>query len=193
MKAFEVEWLQIPATVLSLGYTWLAAHHKISAWPVALAASIIFLIISLQTDLIQDAILHIFYGLTAIWGWIHWHGKDKSNASRTISPKLLLLFMGLTALPALGSFALLFHLNVGNLPLADALTTWYSFLGTAWIIFKIRQAWLLFIAIDLLQAWIYFTLHLPILGFLYLGYTLLAGYAYWSWGTASKPKAKVHG
>ena len=182
MVQLDVQWLQIPATVLSLGYTWLAARQSISAWPVALAGSCIFILISVQTDLVQDAVLHVFYGITAIWGWLHWRKTATSNKINSISAAKLWGGLWITALPALGSFWVLSQLQIGHLPLADAFTTWYSFLGTAWIIFRIRQAWLLFIVIDLVQAWMYFTLHLYVLVLLYLGYTLLAAYAYHAWG-----------
>lgn len=182
----DSNWLEIPAVVLSLSYTYLAGRNSIVAWPVALVSSLIFIGISLETQLVQDILLHAFYAVSAVWGWIHWYRKRQDRKPGKLKIQWLVLALIITGLLAFLSYFLLNHLELGVMRLADACTTWFSFLGTFLIVYRYREGWLLFVAIDCLQAWIYGMLLLPLLSGLYIAYTLLALLAWKRWGNEMK-------
>ena len=72
-----VTWLEVVAFVLALGTVALNIRVDPRAWPLAIASSLLYLLLFWNSRLYGDASLQIFFAFVAAWGWWQWlRGTD---------------------------------------------------------------------------------------------------------------------
>lgn len=67
-----VTWLEIAAFGLSLAMVIGNQRQWIGAWPLAIAASLLYGLLFLHGKLYGEAGLQVFFILLAAWGWLQW-------------------------------------------------------------------------------------------------------------------------
>lgn len=90
------QWLQkitftnteLVAAILSFWCVWLAAKNSILNWPVAMAGSVLYVVVFYQSALYSDAFLNvIFLGFQA-FGWYKWSRSGSQNKTLKATEKL---------------------------------------------------------------------------------------------------------
>jgi nicotinamide mononucleotide transporter len=183
-----LDWIAVP---LGLMYTYFAGRGKLYSWGVAFISSLILVPLSLKSGYVFDTLLHFFYALAAIWGFFSWRkaGGDSARTYGVLNFKLLMMWcVGLVALSYWLARSAEAFIGWADLPFLDALTTVFSVFATVLIIYRFRDAWLLFIFIDAAWVFMYARKSLWGLTLLYSLYTLFALYAYFQW----KRKSEVY-
>jgi len=176
-----LDWGSVP---LGLLYTYFAGRGKLFSWYFAFGSSLILVPLSLKSGYVFDTALHFFYALAAIWGYFTWK-QAGADATRTYRSLNNYIFAALSLFIALVSGILAFyadrHIEWADLPYLDAFTTSFSVFGTLLIVYRYRQAWLLFVVID--AAWVFMYARKSLWGvtLLYALYTLVAVYAFQKW------------
>lgn len=177
------EWI---AFLSSLLYTLLAAHRSIWCWIFGAIGATFTLVLCLKASLFSESILQIFYILAAIYGWWLWRGEGGQN-SNSLSFRIQrmslylhtkVILVGIITAVFLGFFWNQFG---AALPYVDAFTTAFSFIATWLIAKRYLENWLYWVIIDAVSIGIYFDRDMKLLSILFLIYTFLAIYGYFSW------------
>ena len=172
--------LEVAAVVFSILYTVLITYENILCWPAALIASIIFIYLVYSKRLIAETVLHVFYLLAAIYGWIMWGTSEGFQVNTYGYPiNLLLIAGGLLLIIPCGY--LLKKFTSAMLPYVDSFTTIFSFIATYMMAHMVLENWLYWIVIDSVSAFMYAKRGLYIGAGMFVVYTLLAINGYFSW------------
>ncbi len=172
--------LEITAVVFSIAYTVLITYENILCWPFAIVASIIFIYLVYNKRLFAETVLHAFYLLAAVYGWITW-GTSEDLHVNTYGLKfnLALIVVGL-ALVVISGFLLKKFFSAA-LPYIDSFTAIFSFMATYMMAHMVLENWLYWIVIDSVSIFMYAKRGLHIGAVLFAIYTVLAinGYIHW--------------
>jgi nicotinamide mononucleotide transporter len=178
----ETKWYEFIAVVFGIASVWLNRNENILVYPVGLVNTILYIIISVQSHLIGEASVNLYYTIVSIYGWILWARKDKSNR-----PVLHITWStGKEWLGHLAFFAsfyilIFFCLSYlkkefapGALPAADAFASATAFTGM-WLMAKKKiESWYWWIATNIASIPLYFVKGLVFTSFYYLVLLILA-------------------
>jgi nicotinamide mononucleotide transporter len=120
----------------------------------------------------------------AIYGWKQWHFHNTTTQDLPVSEWKILwhslaIVLGLIITIALGyTFQKLFG---SAMPYLDAFTTSFSLIATYLIARKVLSNWIYWIIIDAINIFLYWNRDLKMSAVLYLLYTVLAMWGYFSW------------
>jgi nicotinamide mononucleotide transporter len=151
-------------------------------YPVGLVNTILYIIISIQSHLIGEASVNLYYTIVSIYGWILWARKDKSHRPVLhITWSTRKQWIGQLAFFASFYVAIFFCLSYlkkeflpGALPVADAFASATAFTGM-WLMAKKKiESWYWWIATNLASIPLYFVKGLVFTSFYYLVLLILA-------------------
>ena len=166
--------------------------ENIWTWPFGILYTIISLVVFYESQLYGDLMLHVFFLVLNIYGWIHWvKGKSKANEELPVTRldlKPALFYLGIS-----GMFIFIFGqflINLPNwiegiepasLPYWDSTTSMLS-ITAMWLTARKRiDNWYYWFAIDVLASGIYFYKGLYFYALLYLLYIGMAVAGYRAW------------
>lgn len=171
--------------------------EKIWTWPFGILYTVISLFVFYESRLYGDLLLHIFFLVLNIYGWVHWiKGKDKKDDELPVTQ--LRLKPAVTYLVITGVFLYLFAQFLIQLPVwfegidAPSLPYWDSATSTLsvtamWLTARKRiDSWYYWFAIDVLATGIYFYKELYFYSILYLIYIVMAIAGYLAWKKSLK-------
>lgn len=185
--------LETLAALLGLIYVLLAARHNLWAWPAALLSSGIYAALMWADQLPMQSLLHSYYVLMALLGWVSWHRSQQSGHTngqdirrmRRHEHALMLFGGALLTWLAVNHFPLQQH---SQSPWLDSATSIYALLATWLIVRQKLENWLYWIAIDSISCLLFVqTGHLAFAA-LYALYTGIALYGYLTWRTLYQAK-----
>ena len=184
--------LEATATLLGLINQWLTIRRNIYCWPVGIASVLLFGAVFFDARLYSDALLQgVYVGLQA-YGWYAWlrGGPGQSPLPIGRLPAIdywrvpLLIVMVAATLGSIMRFA-----TDASLPYLDASATALSLVAQWLQARKVLEAWLIFIAGNLLFIGIYAAKGLYITIGLFVVLTVMAILGYLSWRTAYRAGA----
>lgn len=180
-----VSWLEIVAFVLSLAMV--AANMRVHpiAWPLAMAASLLYGLLFAQSKLYGEAALQVFFVAVALWGWWQWlraRGVDGQPLRvHRLSRRGAAAATGLTlvAWPLVGW--LLAHATDSDVPYLDALATAGSITGQVLLGRKLLENWAVWLAVNLFSVGLFALKELWLTTLLYALFAALsvAGWVAW--------------
>jgi nicotinamide mononucleotide transporter len=166
--------------------------ENIWTWPFGIIYTIISLFVFYESRLYGDLLLHIFFLVLNVYGWIHWiKGKEKKQEALPVTR--LSLGSGLTYLAVSGLFIYLFAqflmqlpvwfegIDAPSLPYWDSATSMLSVTAMWLTARKKLDNWYYWFAIDVLATGIYFYKELYFYSVLYLVYISMAVAGYLAW------------
>ncbi len=189
MLTAVLDWLvtnriEAAATLLGLANQWLTIRRNIYCWPVGIASVVLFGAVFFNARLYSDLLLQgVYVGLQG-YGWYAWlHGGPGRAVLpvRRLAPidywRAPLLIVGIAA--ALGS--IMRFATDASLPYVDASATALSLVAQWLQARKVLEAWIVFIAGNLIFIGIYATkgLYITIVLFIVLTIMAIAGYIAW--------------
>jgi nicotinamide mononucleotide transporter len=193
----NVSWLEFIGVIAGGIAVWLAARASIWSWPIGIINVTLFFFLFYQSQLYPDMFLQVFYLVTNIIGWWRWKNpdtgeEDKKNELKvsfmTRNQLILVATIGIAGTVALGTFATRLHEwfpSVFSLPSAapfqDSFITVVSILAQYYMMQKKVECWILWLLVDILATYVYFSRELLFSSALYFVFCGLAIYALWNW------------
>ena len=173
--------IECVAVFFSILYIILAAKENIWCWGAGAISASLYIYICYSAQLYPETGLQFFYLLMAIYGYYHWNKNDSTLQIQqwTITKHLLILLIG-----ALLTFLMGFYFTIytnAAMPLVDSFTTVFSVFATYMVTKKVLGNWLYWIVIDAVSVYLYFSRDLHLTSLLFIVYTVIAIFGYFSW------------
>jgi nicotinamide mononucleotide transporter len=181
-----VSWLESLAFILAVAMVIASAAERAITWPLAIAASALYVWLFAINKLYGEMIVNVFFVIAGAWGWWQWlfgTRRNDSHALRVVRlPERLYLgvvFAWLLLWVALG-FALS-QLTDSDVPWADAFVTAGSFIGTAMLARKHIENWWVWLLVNAASValFIYKSLWLTSILYAILFVMSIVGYRAW--------------
>ena len=178
---FNWSFIESVAVFFSILYVILAVKEKIWCWGAAAISVILYIYICYTVQLYPETGLQVFYLLMAFYGYYQWNKNDSTLKIQqwTITKHLLIFLLG-----ALLTFLMGFYFTIytnAAMPLVDSFTTVFSVFATYMVTKKVLGNWLYWIVIDAVSVYLYFSRDLHLTSLLFIVYTVIAIFGYFSW------------
>ena len=169
------------AVFFSILYVILALKESIWCWGAAAISVTLYIYICYTAQLYPETGLQVFYLLMAFYGYYQWNKNDSTLQIQqwTTTKHLLILLLG-----ALLTFLMGFYFTIytnAAMPLVDSFTTVFSVFATYMVTKKVLGNWLYWIVIDAVSVYLYFSRDLHLTSLLFIVYTVIAIFGYFSW------------
>lgn len=177
--------LEILASLSGALTVYLTVRKSIWCWPVGLVNVVLSAVVYMGQQLPAEALLQIFYGGMALYGWLNWSGvisKQKQVPPITRSSAVLLWMASLAALMAgllLGSF--FYTYTHSYVSYADAMLTTFSLAANYLSAQKKIENWYFWLIINSGSVVLYLTKDMYAFAVLFILYFLLALRGLSSW------------
>ena len=173
--------IESAAVFFSILYVILALKESTWCWGAAAISVILYIYICYTAQLYPETGLQVFYLFMAFYGYYQWNKNDSTLQIQqwTITKHLLILLIG-AILTFLMGFYFSLYTNAA-LPLVDSFTTVFSVFATYMVAKKVLGNWLYWIVIDAVSVYLYFSRDLHLTSLLFMGYTIIAIFGYFSW------------
>jgi len=145
-------WLELLACVLSLAMVVANLRVWVVAWPLAIAASLLYFLLFWNARLYGDGALQLFFVAMAFWGWWQWlRGRGEAGAPLVVrqlgsAARWRVLALGLLLWPAVGAF--LWRFTDTDVPWWDAFPTAFSLVGQWLLGRKYVENWPVWLAVN---------------------------------------------
>ena len=169
------------AVFFSILYVILALKESIWCWAAAAISVILYIYICYTAQLYPETGLQAFYLLMAFYGYYQWNKNDSNLQIQqwTTTKHLLILLTGATLTFLMGFYFTIYTNSA--MPLVDSFTTVFSVFATYMVTKKVIENWLYWIVIDAVSVYLYFSRDLQLTSLLFLAYTVIAVFGYFSW------------
>ena len=168
------------AVLFSILYVILAVKENIWCWGAALISVSLYIYICFSAQLYPETGLQVFYFIMAIIGYYMWKKENKEEIKEWSEIKHLLIIL----LGAILTFFMGFYFSTytnSQMPIIDSFTTVFSIIATYMVIKKVLGNWLYWIVIDAVSVYLYFNRDLHLTSLLFIAYTIIAIFGYFSW------------
>ena len=183
LKNLDFNWsvIESAAVFFSILYVVLAVKESILCWGAAAISVILYIYICYTAQLYPETGLQVFYLLMSFYGYHQWNKNDSTLKIQqwTTTKHLLILLLG-----ALLTFLMGFYFTIytnAAMPLVDSFTTVFSVFATYMVTKKVLGNWLYWIVIDIVSVYLYFSRDLHLTSLLFIMYTVIAIFGYFSW------------
>ena len=169
------------AFVTGLAFIVLMIKQNIWCWPIGIISSLVFVFIMFESKLYMESVLYVFYVFVGIYGWVTWSNKKVELKIKKIGLKFHSMALGFGIAMALGLGLLFDRYTDAERPIADNLSTIFSFIASYMEAHKFLSSWIYWIVINLFSIWLYHDRDKKLLAGLMVIYFLLsvAGYLQW--------------
>ena len=169
------------AVFFSIVYVILAAKRNIWCWPFAGISVLLYIYICFNAHLFAETGLQIFYLSMAFYGYYNWEKSEEIFTAIQWGPikHLLVILLG-----AILTFLMGFYFTIytsAQMPIIDSFTTVFSIIATYMVTKKVLENWLYWIVIDIVSVYLYFSRDLQLTSLLFVTYTIVAIFGYFSW------------
>lgn len=186
------------AFITGLLYLILEIRQNSIMWVVGVISAMAYIIVFAESSLFAAMGLQVYYAAVSLYGFYRWR-KDKKLAAnpekeaegetegshgivyRHIGIRDLLMGVLLFAAIFVSLLTFLRNMTGDPMPLADALATALSIVATWWLSRSYICQWLVWVCVDILSAYLFFSQELYLTAILYLIYTVCALYGFYHW------------
>lgn len=183
LYSLDFKWsnIEVIAISFSILYVILAAKKNIWCWGAAAISVSLYIHICYSAKLFPETGLQIFYLIMALYGYLNWKtDKGKLKIKEwSIRKHLLVILLGIICTFFMGFYFSTY--TSAEMPIVDSFTTVFSVFATYMVVKKILENWLYWIVLDIVSAYLYFNRDLHLTSLLFLIYTVIAIYGYFSW------------
>jgi nicotinamide mononucleotide transporter len=185
-----VTWLEVIAFVLALGCVVLNVLEIHWAWPLAIAASVLYAWLFFTSRLYGDVAVQSFFVVSSLWGWYQWLFGRRADVQGAEAPLriarlgrqrvLAVGLLWLAAWPVLG--LLLARLTDTDVPYFNAFPTIGSFIGQVLLALKFVETWPVWLIVNAVSVVLYASKSLWLTALLYVVFGALAIAGWRRWG-----------
>lgn len=177
--------IELSAVVLGVLYVLLAARGNTWCWLSGIGSALFYIVFAWQKNYYLDMVVQVYYVLAGGYGWYsraQAHDKNVSKYFQVNTVSISSLLFGLAVSMVLVLPAGYYFSGLGNAyPYLDAATTIFSFYATWLTIQRVLYSWLIWVFVDVVMAVQYTLVEGYMTTGLYLFFTVMAVYGYWSW------------
>ena len=183
-----MNWLDLTTAILGLAYIILEYRASLWMWAVGAVMQMLGIVLYYQKGLYADCGMEFYYLAMTAYGFWRWKTlspeKESSDGAMPIThiPLYLALRWCIIALGLwVGIWWLLSSFTDSTVPVADAFTTALSLVGIWALAHKYLEQWFVWMAVDVVTCWLYFSKGIPFKASLYGLYVVIAiaGYRRW--------------
>ncbi len=194
---YPMSYLEFFGTLAGGVAVWLSAKTNIWSWPVGIINVVLFFFLFYQVQLYPDMFLQVFFFVTNLLGWWRWAHPKAGEEDRKKELKvslmdrkqfLFIVLIGLVGTYLFGSFAKNLHEFFPTIfslpsafPYADSFVTVMSIITTFLMIQKKVECWIIWIIIDAVATYLYFSKGIKFVAVEYLIFCFLASFGLWNW------------
>jgi len=184
-----VTWLEVIAFALALGCVIFNVLEIHWAWPLAVAASVLYAWLFFTSRLYGDVAVQSFFVVSSLWGWYQWLFGRRADRQGAEAPLriarlgrrrvIVVGMLWLVAWPVLGF--LLARLTDTDVPFFNAFPTVGSFIGQVLLALKFVENWPVWLIVNAVSVILYASKSLWLTALLYVifGALALAGWRRW--------------
>jgi nicotinamide mononucleotide transporter len=194
---YPVSYLEFFGLISGVIAVVLSALANVWSWPIGIINVVLSFFLFFQVQLYPDMFLQVFFFVTNLIGWWRWthpqpYEEDRKHELRVSwMSRNEIIFVCSVGL--IGTFALgLFAENLNALfpqvftkpsasPYLDSFITAMSVITTFYLIQKKIESWIIWVIVDVIATYLYFSRDIKLYGLLYFVLTLLAVFAVWNW------------
>lgn len=194
---YPMSYLEFFGTLAGAIAVFLSARANVWSWPLGIINVVLFFFLFYQVQLYPDMFLQVFFLITNLIGWWRWKNpmkdeEDKKHQLRVsampLHSWLLFLIVGLVGTIVFGSlarnlhsfFPVLFN-QPSAFPFADSFVTVMSIVATYLMVQKKMECWLVWIAVDAVACYLYFSKGILLVGIEYVVFCFIAAFGFWHW------------
>jgi nicotinamide mononucleotide transporter len=189
-----VTWLEVIAFALALVCVILNVLEIHWAWPLAIAASLLYAGLFFDSRLYGDVAVQGFFVVSSAWGWYQWLFGRRAGAAGGATPLRIARLGGRRALavgvawlalwPLLG--LALAQFTDTDVPYFNALPTVGSFIGQVLMALKFVETWPVWLLVNAVSVVLYATKSLWLTSLLYVIFAALAVAGWRRWQRLAK-------
>ncbi|MEG1610994.1 MAG: nicotinamide riboside transporter PnuC [Alistipes sp.] len=180
--------LEIIGTLIGLFYLYFEYKASIWLWATSIVMPAIYIFVYYDAGFYADMGINVYYLLASGYGWAMWVHKTRGNNQQTTErrissmPAARWLPLGAISLLFFGVIAfILIQFTDSTVPYGDSFTTALSIVGLWMLAQKYVEQWLVWVAVDVVCAGLYFYKELYPTAILYALYTVVAVFGYFKW------------
>jgi nicotinamide mononucleotide transporter len=194
---YQVSYLEFFGMVSGIIAVVLSSLANVWSWPIGIINVTLSFFLFFQVQLYPDMFLQLFFFITNALGWWRWtnpkpHEEDRKHELRVSfmnrKDVLIVTAMGFAGTFLLGLFAQNLHSFFPSLftkpsaaPFLDSFITVMSVITTFYMIQKKIECWVIWLLVDIVATYLYFTRDIKLYGILYLAFCFIAAFALWNW------------
>ncbi len=179
--------VEVIAFVLGLANITLIVRRSIWNYPFGIAMVTLYAWIFYGAKLYSDVILQIFFFVVQCYGWAHWLTR-RDEEGLVIVERISKGAALISAAVAIAGTALTGWLmsayTDASFPFWDASILWLSVVAQVLLARRIRENWLVWIAVDIIAIGLYWTKGLYPTAVLYLMFLVISAIGYANWRRA---------
>ena len=156
---------------------WLVTREHVWSWPLGVLNAAFYMVVFVRTGLYSDTGLQVVYLVLSLYGWWHWTRGTAASDPVVVThtpPRL----WGILLVLAIGTWALLSFLTArlpgAAMPRLDAALVSTSLVAQWMMTRKLRENWILWIAVDVVYIGLFISRGLWLTAVLYAGFLVLA-------------------
>jgi nicotinamide mononucleotide transporter len=194
---YDVSYLEFFGLISGIVAVVLSALANVWSWPVGIINVTLSFFLFFQVQLYPDMFLQVFFFVTNVIGWWRWthpkpYEEDKKHELKISFMKTSeLMFVsaaGIAGTLLLGLFAQNLHALFPSVfaipsaaPFLDSFITVMSIIATFYLIQKKIESWIIWLLVDVIATYLYFSRDIKLYGLLYLVLCFIAAFALWNW------------
>lgn len=194
---YPMSYLEFFGTVAGAIAVFLSAKANVWSWPLGIVNVVLFFFLFYQVQLYPDMFLQIFFFVTNLMGWWRWTNPKREEQDQkhqlkvsTLPVKSWIIFfvIGLIGTLVFGqlasnlsSFFPVLFTKPSAFPYADSFVTVMSIVATYLMVQKKVECWLVWILVDAVACYLYFSKEIKFVGMEYLVFCFIAAFGFWHW------------
>jgi nicotinamide mononucleotide transporter len=188
--------LEIVAFVLSLAMVWANLRVNPVAWPLAIAASLLYALLFADYKLYGEASLQFLFVAVSLWGWWQWLRGTGADGAPLRVHRMSRRAIGVAAVATLAAWPLLGTLLArytdSPVPYFDALPTAASVTGQVLLARKLVENWPVWLAVNVVSVALFAYKALWLTVLLYAIFAVLSWVGWQAWRRLEQTQAS-HG
>ncbi len=193
----NVSYLELMGFISGAIAVALSAQEKLLSWPIGIINVVLSFFLFYQSQLYPDMFLQVFFFVTNVIGWWRWahprKGEENLNSQLRVTylsaqQRWLTLTAGVVGTVGMGLFATRLHEWLPSVfskpsaaPFQDSFITVVSVMAQYYLMHKKLESWVMWLLVDLLATYVYFSRDLLFYSALYFVFCGLAVYALVNW------------
>jgi nicotinamide mononucleotide transporter len=194
---YAVSYLEFTGLITGIVAVTLSGMGNVWSWPIGVVNVTLSFFLFYQVQLYPDMFLQVFFFVTNIIGWYRWtHPRTGEEDSRlelkisymTTRELVITCSAGLAGTVMMAAFASNIHELLPGFfskpsaaPFLDSFITVMSIVATYYMVQKKVECWILWLMVDIVGTYVYFSRDLGLYGLLYFAYCIIASFAWWNW------------
>lgn len=185
-----MSWLETSANIFTVICIYLAGRRNIHTWWTGIVACILFGLLFFESKLYADVTLQAFFIVTGVIGWLAWHknrGKEVVQVAITkLTSTQAIVYFHVAAVSAVLYGFVLHSFTDAWAPYMDSVVLTFSILGQLLLMYRKREAWPVWVLVNILSVPLYASRELYMTATLYAVFLVHAVWVTPQWYKACK-------